>query len=34
MPELIGNVIAAALFVGNLFLIYANWDSYKGIFTA
>jgi uncharacterized membrane protein YphA (DoxX/SURF4 family) len=34
MPELIGNAIAAALFVGNLFLIYTNWDSYKGIFTA
>lgn len=34
MPELIGNMIAAALFVGNLFLIYTNWDSYKGIFTA
>lgn len=34
MPELIGNTIAAGLFVGNLFLIYTNWDSYKGIFTA
>ena len=32
MPE--GIPIAAALFVGNLFLIYTNWDSYKGIFTA
>lgn len=34
MPELIGNAIATALFVGNLFLIYTNWDSYKGIITA
>ena len=32
MPE--GIPIAAALFAGNLFLIYTNWDSYKGIFTA
>ena len=32
MPE--GIPIAAALFVGNLFLIYTNWDSYKGLFTA
>jgi uncharacterized membrane protein YphA (DoxX/SURF4 family) len=32
MPE--GTPIAAALFIGNLFLIYTNWDSYKGIFTA
>jgi uncharacterized membrane protein YphA (DoxX/SURF4 family) len=32
MPE--GIPIAAALFVGNLFLIYTNWDSYKEIFTA
>lgn len=32
MPE--GIPITAALFVGNLFLIYTNWDSYKGIFTA
>jgi len=32
MPE--GIPIAAALFIGNLFLIYAKWDSYKGIFTA
>lgn len=32
MPE--GIPIAAALFVGNVFLIYTNWDSYKGIFTA
>lgn len=32
MPE--GIPIASALFVGNLFLIYTNWDSYKGIFTA
>ncbi len=32
MPE--GIPIAGALFIGNLFLIYTNWDSYKGIFTA
>jgi uncharacterized membrane protein YphA (DoxX/SURF4 family) len=32
MPE--GIPIAAALFVGNIFLMYTNWDSYKGIFTA
>lgn len=32
MPE--GTPIAAALFLGNLFLIYRNWDSYKGLFVA
>jgi len=32
MPE--GIPIAAALFLGNLFLIYRNWDSYKGLFVA
>lgn len=32
MPE--GIPIAAALFTGNLFLIYRNWDSYKGLFVA
>lgn len=32
MPE--GIPIAAALFLGNLFLIYRNWDSYKGLFIA
>ena len=32
MPE--GIPIAAALFIGNLFLIYRNWDSYKGLFVA
>ena len=32
MPS--GIPIAGALFAGNLFLIYANWDSYKGLFTA
>lgn len=32
MPE--GTPIAAALFLGNLFLIYANWNSYKHLFTA
>ncbi|WP_395063202.1 DoxX family membrane protein [Flavobacterium sp.] len=32
MPE--GTPIAAALFVGNLFLIYTNWNSYKHLFTA
>jgi len=34
MPEAKGIAIATALFVGNLFLIYAKWDSYKGLFTA
>ncbi|CAF3564035.1 unnamed protein product [Rotaria socialis] len=32
MPE--GIPIAAGLFLGNLFLIYANWNSYKHLFTA
>ena len=32
MPE--GIPIAAALFLGNLFIIYRNWDSYKGLFVA
>ena len=32
MPE--GIPIAADLFVGNIFLIYTIWDSYKGLFTA
>lgn len=32
MPE--GIPIAAALFLGNLFLIYRNWDNYKGLFVA
>jgi len=32
MPE--GTPIAAALFLGNLFIIYRNWDSYKGLFAA
>jgi putative oxidoreductase len=32
MPE--GTPIAAVLFLGNLFLIYRNWDSYKDLFTA
>lgn len=32
MPE--GTPIAAALFLGNLFIIYRNWDSYKGLFVA
>lgn len=32
MPE--GVPIAAALFLGNLFLIYTNWDSYKRLFVA
>lgn len=32
MPE--GTPIAAILFLGNLFLIYRNWDSYKGLFVA
>jgi hypothetical protein len=26
--------VALVLFVGNLFLIYTNWNSYKGIFSA
>jgi uncharacterized membrane protein YphA (DoxX/SURF4 family) len=32
MPE--GIPIAAVLFLGNLFLIYRNWDSYKGFIAA
>ena len=32
MPE--GTPIAAALLLGNSFLIYRNWDSYKGLFVA
>lgn len=32
MPE--GTPIAAALFLGNLFIIYRNWNSYKGLFVA
>ena len=32
MPE--GTPIAAALFLGNLFFIYRNWNSYKGLFIA
>lgn len=32
MPE--GIPIAAALFLGNLFLMYRNWHSYKGLFVA
>lgn len=32
MPS--GTPIAAALFLGNLFIIYTNWDSYKHLFTA
>jgi putative oxidoreductase len=32
MPE--GIPIAAVLFLGNLFLIYSNWNSYKDLFTA
>lgn len=31
-PE--GTPIAAALLLGNLFLIYTNWETYKGIFKA
>lgn len=30
-PE--GTPIAAVLFLANLFIIYRNWDSYKGLFT-
>ena len=30
-PE--GIPIAGALFLGNLFLIYRNWDNYKSVFT-
>lgn len=32
MPE--GIPIAASLLLGNLFIIYRNWDSYKGLFVA
>ncbi len=32
MPE--GTPIAAVLFLGNLFVIYTNWSSYKNLFTA
>jgi putative oxidoreductase len=32
MPE--GIPIAAVLFLGNLFLIYSNWNSYKDLFKA
>jgi uncharacterized membrane protein YphA (DoxX/SURF4 family) len=32
MPE--GIPIAVILFLGNLFLIYKNWESYKELFTA
>ena len=32
MPE--GIPIATALFLGNLFLMYGNWHSYKGLFVA
>ena len=32
MPE--GIPIAAALLLGNLFIIYRNWDSYKDLFVA
>ncbi len=32
MPE--GTPIAAVLFLGNIFIIYRNWDSYKGLFSA
>ncbi|WP_264564660.1 DoxX family protein [Flavobacterium sp. N3904] len=31
-PE--GIPVAAFLFVGNIFLIYTKWDSYKGLFEA
>jgi putative oxidoreductase len=34
MPDVISIGIALALFLGNLFIIYRNWDSYKGLFTA
>ncbi len=32
MPD--GIPIAASLFLGNIFIIYRNWDSYKGLFSA
>jgi uncharacterized membrane protein YphA (DoxX/SURF4 family) len=31
-PE--GIPVAAFLFLGNIFLLYSKWDSYKGLFTA
>lgn len=31
-PE--GIPVASFLFLGNIFLIYTKWDSYKGLFTA
>ncbi|MGQ7944588.1 DoxX family membrane protein [Flavobacterium sp. WC2509] len=31
-PE--GIPVAVFLFVGNIFLIYSKWDSYKGLFSA
>jgi putative oxidoreductase len=31
-PE--GIPVATFLFLGNIFLIYTKWDSYKGLFTA
>jgi putative oxidoreductase len=31
-PE--GLAIAGFLFLGNLFLLYSKWDSYKGLFVA
>ena len=31
-PE--GIPVAAFLFLGNIFLLYTKWDSYKGLFTA
>jgi uncharacterized membrane protein YphA (DoxX/SURF4 family) len=29
-----GIPVAAFLFLGNIFLLYSKWDSYKGLFTA
>jgi len=31
-PE--GVVVASFLFLGNVFLLYTKWDSYKGLFVA
>jgi putative oxidoreductase len=31
-PE--GIPVAAFVFLGNIFLLYTKWDSYKGLFTA
>lgn len=31
-PE--GIPVASFLFLGNIFLLYSKWDSYKGLFTA